>query len=81
MPTPKRIVGTSRSAIPAKDALGGGQGEARVLVARERPGPGVEELHGSRAVGDLGAKERDGDLGKPLEEQVEELGFARASAS
>ena len=44
VPTPKRMVGTPRSAMPVQDGAGGGQGEAGVLVGRERAGPAVEEL-------------------------------------
>ena len=59
-----------------KDALGGRQREALVLGFRERARPGVKELNGARAMGDLGAKEADRDVDQPIEEPVEELGLS-----
>jgi len=68
----KRIVGTpSRDAREHRSVAGSANA---VFVTRQSPGPGVEELHGARTVGDLSPKERDGDLRESLQERSKSSG-------
>ena len=74
MPTPKRMVGTPRSAMPVEDGAGGGEGEAGVLAGRERAGPAVEELHRLGAGLDLRPERGHGHGGQPVGQPLPQVG-------
>ena len=66
VPTPKRIVGHAEVGDALEHGAGGGQGEAGVLVGRERPRPAVEELHRLGPGRDLVAQRGHRHGGQPL---------------
>ena len=76
VPTPKRMVGTPRSAMPSRTARVAGRAKRRVLVGRERAGPAVEELDRLGPGLDLGAQGGHGHGGQPVGQLLPQVGIA-----